>query len=1155
MTRARNRPKINKAARIALAALLGTFVLLTLAAVWLTTTDLGAFKPQVERFVTEQTGREFSIDGSFSVDIARHSTIVAESLRFQNADWAADPDMITTGRVEVRIDTWSLISGPIVIDFLDIDDAVVRLVHKTDGDPNWALPVQKDDSDEESAGLDFLLKRIEIDHVDLLLESPDRDRPLNLNLEYLRQQHRNDTYLDLSLSATLGGRQISLDGEVGTWEALLSGRDFDFDIDAVLDTFEFTGSGRIDDLADLRRPRIEFSATGPDVDDLTRMLGLGDEGEGNIDLRGTLVPQEDGPLVLEIDGNIGQSEIEANGTVADLRSFDSIGLKLLASGPDLGLILRFAGIHDVRQAPFMLSIDAESQGQALVLNEANMVFAEAQMTASANIPNFPSTDDAEASLTIEGPRLERFRDITGIPGTATGEFALGASMHTGDDGIEIVRMNARTALGEVHANGQLGDPDTLLGTKLNFEIQGDSLERLTEAYGIVGLPDYPFELRGAAEYVQGHIRTQGPVVALVEQVTASVDGQIALTRGIEGSDFAFEIEGPDLAAIVEVFTTASGIPAQPYDLDGHISILGDGYRLREIQGRVGSSKVSLDGVLSTKPGLDGTRFDFELEGPEFQELIHQVDKLKVRPGAFQLSGSILLGPDMLTLEDIELDRPAGKATLDLRLGLPAERKWMEFDVHADGPDVRSIMVELDRFEVYEQPFSLNVRGDRSGAHWNFDRLDVGIGDATITATGDLEFEDATTSTEFNFMLNAPSLARLGEFDGRSFNDQGLSIVAHGVGGDGVLSFDQLDAKIGDSDINGKVLLRKGDIPGLEIDISSDSVSYAPILKPGEVEYEPEPEFEDGKLIPDTEVPFDAMKKINLSLEIDIRELTRDTLYMRDVEFDAVLQDGALEISNAGFKARSGALVARGRLEPAGGSGSASIELVARQFAPGMSELNADLAMIGDLDINLRSTGTDVRALFGNTDGVVFLNTRGGRITDNRFIRALYGDLLQELITTINPFRTTDPYTELECIVVPLRFDGGQVTSVPNSFISTTKIRLVSTVSINLKTEDLGIAFRTTPRRALSVSAGELVNPFVQVIGTLGEPRLAVDERGVLLSGGAAVATGGLTLVARGLWGRLSQSGDPCKQVADGAIDKLGDRFPQLTLEGLDRTSL
>lgn len=355
-----------------------------------------------------------------------------------------------------------------------------------------------------------------------------------------------------------------------------------------------------------------------------------------------------------------------------------------------------------------------------------------------------------------------------------------------------------------------------------------------------------------------------------------------------------------------------------------------------------------------------------------------------------------------------------------------------------------------------------------------------------------------------------------------------------------------------SDVSGDVLLRKGDVPSLEINVFSDSMIYAALLQPGEVEYEPEPEFEDGKLIPDLAIPFDAMAKMNVSVDIDIGELKRDTLHLRDVELDAVLRDGALEISNAGFKARSGALVARGKLEPAGESGSVSIELVARQFAPGMTELNADLALIGDLDINLQSTGTDLRTLFGNTDGVVFLNTRGGRVTENRVIQALYGDVLQELLTTINPFRTTDPYTDFECIVVPLQFDDGKVTSVPSAFITTSKISLVSTASIDLKTEDLLMAFRTTPRRALSVSAGELVNPFVQVVGTLGEPRLAVDERGVLLSGGAAVATGGLSLVARGLWDRLSRAGNPCKQTADAAIEELGERFPQLTLEGLGR---
>ena len=108
--------------------------------------------------------------------------------------------------------------------------------------------------------------------------------------------------------------------------------------------------------------------------------------------------------------------------------------------------------------------------------------------------------------------------------------------------------------------------------------------------------------------------------------------------------------------------------------------------------------------------------------------------------------------------------------------------------------------------------------------------------------------------------------------------------------------------------------------------------------------------------------------------------------------------------------------------------------------------------------------------------------------------------------------------------------------------------MAATPSINFKTEDLRVVVRTTPRRALSVSMGELVNPYVQIVGTLAAPRLAVDEKGVLISGGAAIATGGLTLLARGIWDRIKGSGDPCKQATDRAIEQLNGRFPDLSVE-------
>ncbi len=64
----------------------------------------------------------------------------------------------------------------------------------------------------------------------------------------------------------------------------------------------------------------------------------------------------------------------------------------------------------------MLRFDAK-WGKALTISEASMVFADATFEGSATIPRFPSIDDAVISVQIEGPNIEGFRYVTGIPGS------------------------------------------------------------------------------------------------------------------------------------------------------------------------------------------------------------------------------------------------------------------------------------------------------------------------------------------------------------------------------------------------------------------------------------------------------------------------------------------------------------------------------------------------------------------------------------------------------------------------------------------------------------------------------------------------------------------------------------------------------------------
>jgi hypothetical protein len=409
--------------RIAFWATFSTLALIVLALSWLWTADLGLFKPQLERYLTRELGREFEIRGEFHVDLARRMTIIAEDMRLANPDWAAADDMVTVRRAEVRLDLWSLFNGPLLIELLDLDDSSALLVNPGDRAPNWEFPVGEEDAADDDPGPGVLFGAIDIDNLRVRLESAERDRPLNLQVDRFDQAYRDDGYLDVGVNAELDGRPVIVNGEFGTWDALVAGKDFGFDFDATLDTFELSVRGRIDDVADLKRPAFEFAAFGPDVDDLTRMLGLGEEGEGDIKLSGTLEPVADGPLILRVEGNLGLTEIDVIGEVADLQSFERLQLQANASGPDLGRVLRLAGIHQVRESPFMLKFDGEMEDGRFAVREATMVFADAHIEGKAQFPQFPSIDDAMISLQIEGPDIERFRYVTGMPGAASGPLA------------------------------------------------------------------------------------------------------------------------------------------------------------------------------------------------------------------------------------------------------------------------------------------------------------------------------------------------------------------------------------------------------------------------------------------------------------------------------------------------------------------------------------------------------------------------------------------------------------------------------------------------------------------------------------------------------------------------------------------------------------
>ena len=194
------------------------FLLVVCSATWLWTADLRLLKPQIEDWVTEKTGREFEINGRFSIDLGLSSTVIAENVRFANAEWAETPQMATIGRAEIHVNLGSLFKGPVVVELIDIDDAEIHLVGREGAPPNWDFEIgrkAKPKLADEKPGPQLLLSKIDVDRVNIFIDSPARSRPLDFQIESLDQVHSPDDMLDFALDASIDDSPVTLEGKAG----------------------------------------------------------------------------------------------------------------------------------------------------------------------------------------------------------------------------------------------------------------------------------------------------------------------------------------------------------------------------------------------------------------------------------------------------------------------------------------------------------------------------------------------------------------------------------------------------------------------------------------------------------------------------------------------------------------------------------------------------------------------------------------------------------------------------------------------------------------------------------------------------------------------------------------------------------------------------
>ena len=446
-------------------------------------------------------------------------------------------------------------------------------------------------------------------------------------------------------------------------------------------------------------------------------------------------------------------------------------------------------------------------------------------------------------------------------------------------------------------------------------------------------------------------------------------------------------------------------------------------------------------------------------------------------------------------------------------------------------------------------------------------IDVEL-DLSLTAIANKGFESRlngvinVNSTAGNELAINLQLQELGSFAGLLPEGAGLQrhlplkLQTKAVTGENSYRLNELVLNVADSDLSGSLTLDKTeDIWSVVADLDS-KLLHLPKPESSAQQQKAEGQKKETKkpekLIPTEPLDWSWLSAVNADIS-----LTADMLKIFDAEFSAFnisAQSGKGRLKVEPFKGGfgSGGFDGNLSLERRGKGVNVAFDYHANGIdleAFGFTSKEQLQGGVTEVAITLGSNGASPHDLASKLQGDILITVQRATIMNDTF-EIIGSDLLMETINKLNPFAESDPTTELECALVHFEVEEGVLKSPNQLVVETTNMEIVGDGDINLNDETIDIGISPTTKQGVGLNVGSLVQ-FLKVGGTLASPSPSVDAGGLLETGatiGAAVSTGGLSIVAEGLVQKALNAGNACERAllppAEQVVEQPGQQSGQ-----------
>lgn len=498
---------------------------------------------------------------------------------------------------------------------------------------------------------------------------------------------------------------------------------------------------------------------------------------------------------------------------------------------------------------------------------------------------------------------------------------------------------------------------------------------------------------------------------------------------------------------------------------------------------------------------------------------------------------------------LKLTLKAGGAAVDVdgSVAKPMEVEGLNLKVSAKGAELADVAKFAGQQVPPIGPFALGAQLSGSLKALSVSGIDVNAGKAEqvlVKVTGVVR--DALNAKGINLAVAVESKdlkSAAKAFGAETPPIPPLSLAVRVKDGQNAYAFEELKASVGKSALAGNGAVSMGPPrPKVRAQLTASLLDLSEVLPAGgaapakpTAPQAPAAASKDKRMFSGDPLPLASLKAADADIEVKFERLVLpNKMPIQDLAARLVLAGGRLEIQPFNSRVAGGAVGGRVVLD---GSSGKTAALVAKIDAKGV-DLGQLLQQMGnpdlvtgaktDLAVDLRGSGGSVRDLMAGLNGDLLLVLGEGKI-NNKFVDFVGADLLTEVVEKVNPFRKTDPQTDLKCGVIKFITKDGIATTDRGVAFESSKMTVVSSGTANLKSEAIDFSLRPNPKERGGIGAGELVK-LMRVRGTLAEPKIGVDEveaAKAAVSIGAGFATGGLSTLAQGLAGSGTADPNPC----------------------------